>query len=568
MRPTARARSVTLGGVDDLHPGARFAGCRIDAVAGRGGMGVVYRATDLALGRRVALKVVAPERAAESDFTERFGREVRLAAAIDHPNVVPVYGAGEEDGRLYLVMRYVDGTDLHALLRRERRLDPARAAAIVAQVAAALDAAHAAGLVHRDVKPANVLLTAPGDHVYLTDFGLSVEVSSETRLTTTGQWIGSVDYMAPEQLRAEAADARADVYALGGVLHAALTGEPPFRRTTAPQTMAAHLDEPPPRPSDQAAVDPAFDAVVARAMAKDPADRHPSAGDLGRAVLAAARGERVTIGERVVARGPAAPSEDRTEEITSHAATRQAPGRAAGRGGAPGGPEDRGPEHPGWSRTGATSLFRDDAQAPAGGSSANGTAVAGEGGAAAAGGGAAGAGSAAAAGGAAGRPAPRVRRHRTRSRWRVRLALVLLVVAVAAAVLAGLGGGGGGRSASAALSADEVRGVAQDFAAAYGDEDLGALSATVARDVQRVGPDGDQRGRAAVLAVYRRQFAAGEIEGYELDDLEVVPGSAGRAGGSYVVRRKDADDIKGRVAFGVVREAGRPRIVLISTQPE
>src|SRR4051812_19092290 len=155
-------RQVTLDVVDDLLPGERFAGCRIEAVAGRGGMGVVYRATQLALSRRVALKVVAPESVADRDFTDRFGREVRMAASIDHPNIVPVYGAGEEAGRLYLVMRYVDGTDLQALVRRAGRLEPARAAAIVAQVAAGLDAAHASGLVHRDVKPANVLLTTSG----------------------------------------------------------------------------------------------------------------------------------------------------------------------------------------------------------------------------------------------------------------------------------------------------------------------------------------------------------------------------------------------------------------------
>ena len=180
--------------MDDLKPGERFAGCRIEAVVGRGGMGVVYRATELALQRRVALKVVAPENVADAGFAERFGREVRHAASIDHPNVVPVYGAGREGDRLYLVMRYVDGTDLHALIGDAGPLAPSRAAAIVAQLAAGLDAAHAAGLVHRDVKPANALLTssgaqAGGDHVYLTDFGLTVEVSSDARMTTTGHWI-------------------------------------------------------------------------------------------------------------------------------------------------------------------------------------------------------------------------------------------------------------------------------------------------------------------------------------------------------------------------------------------
>ena len=163
-------------------------------------MGIVYRATQLSLGRPVALKLIAPERAGDPGFRERFERESRVAAAIDHPNVIPVYAAGEEHGHLYLVMRYVAGTDLQALLARERRLPAARVAAIAGQVGAALDAAHAAGLVHRDVKPANVLLS--GEHAYLADFGLSHVVGSDTRLTSTGQWIGTADFMAPEWTRA------------------------------------------------------------------------------------------------------------------------------------------------------------------------------------------------------------------------------------------------------------------------------------------------------------------------------------------------------------------------------
>src|SRR4051794_23680302 len=273
-------------------------------------MGVVYRATELRLERPVALKLIATDRAADDEFRERFDREARLAASLDHPNVIPVYAAGEQDGRPYLVMRLVRGTDLHALLRQEGRLAPARAAAIVAQVAAGLDAAHAAGLVHRDVKPANVLLDAD-DHVYLTDFGLTRLTSSDTRITETGRWLGTVEFASPEQLRGDRCDARSDVYALGCVLFAALTGGPPFQRGTVPATMHAVLHERPPVPSSLGAP-AAFDRVLARALAKDPAHRYPSAGDLGRAAVAAARGERVTEQERTVAVGPAAPSEAAT----------------------------------------------------------------------------------------------------------------------------------------------------------------------------------------------------------------------------------------------------------------
>jgi Protein kinase domain len=291
----------------ELQPGTEIAGCRIEAVAGRGGMGVIYRATEVHLGRPVAVKLITAERAEEEAFRTRFERESRLTASIDHPNVIPVYAAGEEDGVLYLVMRYVAGTDLRALLKEEGRLPPERAARIVGQVAAGLDAAHAAGLVHRDVKPANVLI-ADGGHVYLSDFGIVRAVDAETRLTDSGEWVGSVDFMAPEHLQGRPTDARADVYSLGCLLYTALTGESPFRRDTVAATITAHLHERPPRPSQTPGVPEPFDRVIARALAKDPDDRYPSAGDLGRAALAAARGEPVTESERSVAVGPAAPS--------------------------------------------------------------------------------------------------------------------------------------------------------------------------------------------------------------------------------------------------------------------
>src|SRR4051794_20577571 len=313
----------------DVLEGAHIAGCRLEAVAGRGGMGIVYRATQLSLARPVAVKLIAPQHAADAGFRERFERESRMAAAIEHPNVIPVYGAGEEDGRLYLVMRWVAGTDLHRLLRAEGRLEPLRAAEIVHQVAGALDAAHTAGLVHRDVKPANVLLS--GEHAYLADFGLTRLAGDDPRVTTTGQFLGTVDYMAPEQFQREAVDARADIYALACVLYAALTGRPPFPRETVPATMLAHMQDAAAPPSLSPGVPRDFDRVLARALAKAPDDRYPSAGDLGRAALAAAEGRSVTEAERSVARGEAAPHTLRRPDLTLPLGEPDEPRRRRGR---------------------------------------------------------------------------------------------------------------------------------------------------------------------------------------------------------------------------------------------
>src|SRR6478735_5307937 len=273
--------------MDELAIGATFADHVIRGVAGRGGMGIVYRALHVPLKREVALKVIAPTVSADAEFRARFRHEFEAAASLQHPNVIPIYHAGEEDGLLYVTMRYVDGTDLARLVMVETRLAPTRAALIIGQVAAALDAAHARGLIHRDVKPANILVD--GQHALLTDFGLIKSLhAGDTQVTKPGTVIGTFDYAAPEQLDARPVDARTDVYALGCVLFQALTGRVPFPRDTVGATLFAHFRDPPPSVTALVPEAPrAFDAVIATAMAKDPADRYPTAGDLARAALGA-----------------------------------------------------------------------------------------------------------------------------------------------------------------------------------------------------------------------------------------------------------------------------------------
>jgi predicted Ser/Thr protein kinase len=291
----------------ELAPGTQFGAYRIESVAGQGGMGVVYKATQVGLDRAVALKVITPAFAHDEEFRARFQRESKLAASIEHPNVIPVYEAGEHDGTLFLAMRFVDGTDLKSLLSREGRLEPIRAARFVSQIANALDAAHAAGLVHRDVKPANALL-ASQDHVYLTDFGLTKRAASGSAMTKTGQMVGTVDYVAPEQVEGTSVDARTDVYSLACVYYHLLTGRVPFDKPTEMAKLFAHVHESPPRPSESVAGLPgAIDDVIWRGMAKEPSKRYLSAGDLGRAAVAAAEQRTLAEPERSVARGEAAP---------------------------------------------------------------------------------------------------------------------------------------------------------------------------------------------------------------------------------------------------------------------
>ena len=255
----------------DSRIGTELAGYRLEALLGRGGMGVVYRAHDLALDRDVALKLLAPHLADDVSFRERFLTESRVAASLEHPNVVPIHDAGEIDGQLYIAMRLVEGSDLKAVLR-DGPLEPARAVRVLEQIAGALDAAHARGLVHRDVKPSNVLLDER-EHVYLADFGLSRYLGDAALPLGPAKSLGTADYVAPEQIRGEEVDGRADVYALGCMLYECLAGAPPFRRDSDAATLYAQLEEEPP-------VLPGLEEVLPKALAKEPADRYGTCGEL------------------------------------------------------------------------------------------------------------------------------------------------------------------------------------------------------------------------------------------------------------------------------------------------
>ena len=277
-----------------LGVGDVIAGYRLDEPAGRGGMGVVFQATHIALERRVAVKLIAPELAANEQFRERFKRESRVAASIDHAHVIPIFDAGDEDGQLYVAMRYVDGTDLGELIAQQGNLPPLQAVDLTAQVADGLDAAHERGLVHRDVKPANVLLESRGSgyHSYLTDFGLVKTVGEASGvLTRTGQWLGTPDYAAPEQITGSDVDARTDVYALGCMLYHMIAGKPPFAGDTDVAKMFAHMSQPPGSLSDaRPDVPAALDEVIRTALAKEPEERQRSAGEFASAARRAIEG--------------------------------------------------------------------------------------------------------------------------------------------------------------------------------------------------------------------------------------------------------------------------------------
>ncbi|MDI9887163.1 serine/threonine-protein kinase [Streptomyces sp. HNM0645] len=281
MTPASDDMSLYSGRPSGLI-GAQIAGYRVEREIGRGGMAVVYCAKDLRLDRTVALKLLAPELARNDTFRRRFTHESRVAAAIDHPHIVPIFEAGETDGVLYIAMRFVAGLDLRALLDRDGPLPVATAVRIAAQVASALDAAHEHDLVHRDVKPGNVLVAKGTDidhpeHVYLTDFGLTKKSLSLTGFTTVGEFVGTLDYVAPEQISGRPVDGRCDLYSLACVVYETLAGGPPFQRDEDVALLWAHqYDQPPPLTERRPDIPPGADEVLAKALAKVPDDRYDS----------------------------------------------------------------------------------------------------------------------------------------------------------------------------------------------------------------------------------------------------------------------------------------------------
>src|SRR6188508_1713658 len=286
---SSRGRQDHVSMSEATRIGAVLAGYRVESLLGRGGMSVVYLAEHVSLGRKVALKVLASPLAHDPSFRERFTRESQRAAGLDHPNVIPIYDAGEvdggdADGLLYIAMRYVDGPDLRSLLRREGHLGVGRTLYMLEQVASALDAAHDSDLIHRDVKPSNILIAEPSEHVYLTDFGVAKQ-STAPDLTRTGIFVGTIEYAAPEQIEGLTLDRRTDVYALGCVFYECLAGRPPFERDAEVAVMHAHLTSPPPRLTDvRPDLPKELDRVVARAMAKSRDERFATAPELVDAV--------------------------------------------------------------------------------------------------------------------------------------------------------------------------------------------------------------------------------------------------------------------------------------------
>ncbi|HEX3802130.1 MAG TPA: serine/threonine-protein kinase [Solirubrobacteraceae bacterium] len=510
--------------MSDLTPGSEFAGCRIETIRGRGGMGVVYRARELSLDRPVAIKLINDEQAGDADAHRRFEREARLMASIDHPNVIPVYAAGEEDGHLYLVMRYVDGTDLQALLRSAGRLPAQQGARITDQVARALDAAHQQGLVHRDIKPSNVLLS--GNHAYLTDFGITRLVDERTSSTDAGKWVGTFDYMSPEQLRGETVGPRSDVYSLGCLLYSCLVGSPPLHRGTTAATITAQLHEEPPSIAHVPGVPKQFDEVIRRALAKRPRDRYASAGQLGAAALAAALGHR----DRPWRFGRRSLGTDLGPSLAPLPVSASPSGRGSARVAEPA----------------AATVVRDDADTklfktavmplP--------TEVA----------------------------PPRVDLgHDSRSRRKrpyvlgAALAAALVAAALAVGVIE-LSTDRASKGTGPLTTADITKAVHQ-FATDYSKRDLHSLARLLASDVSRVDPSSTQHGHTAVLEEYEAQFTTKPVPArYVLSHLTVTSGWAGRAQAQYALTVSGGATLSGHVVFGLQRDRNRIQVALISTQ--
>ncbi|MBA3364230.1 MAG: protein kinase, partial [Actinobacteria bacterium] len=338
--------------------GNEFGGYRLEGLIGHGGMSIVYRAQHLKLERTVALKLLSPELSEDESFRERFTRESRLAAALDHPNVIPIYEAGDEDGVFYIAMRYVPGSNLKTLLEKEGPLDSVRVVSIIGQVASALNAAHdLKGLVHRDVKPANILVAdrhgaddAP--HVYLSDFGIAKQRSSNV-LTRTGMFVGTADYASPEQIEGKELDRRADVYSLGCVLYECLTGNPAYEKDSEVALMYAHLLEPPPSVKEiRPDLPPEIDDILAKAMAKSRDERYDTTRDLSSALREVLAPDRVTAAgatsspETVLASSPQPPAGVTTASpsppLEQPGVVRPAEPGGPGATGGPGGPIDPG----------------------------------------------------------------------------------------------------------------------------------------------------------------------------------------------------------------------------------
>lgn len=317
-----------------------WAGYQLRGIVGRGGMSVVYEAENPRLGSVVALKVLAPELASDDVFRARFLKESRVAAALNHPNVIPIYDTGSSGDLLYIAMRYVAGADLRGVLKGRHRLSPAEALPLIGQAARALDAAHRHRLVHRDVKPGNILIEHgtgddDPDHVYLTDFGITKHLTSRSGLTATGEFLGTIDYLAPEQIRGGHVNSRTDVYALGCVLYECLTGHVPFVKDIDAAVIWAHVEEPPVPPSAiQPELSSGIDMVIARALAKQPGDRYQTCRELIGAARAALPG----------------PSAQPHTITAARSAPAAAPPRPPDRGQAPGAYEPatevRPPDHP------------------------------------------------------------------------------------------------------------------------------------------------------------------------------------------------------------------------------